>query len=174
MEGGSVVYDSDMNDAQVNTEPAEADGELRRAASELHALARKLLRMARRDLEQHLETRGVGIGALAYRVVRLLHDQESLTISELSQQLAVSPPTLVAIVDGLEQKGMVERGHDARDRRRTPLALTAIGQTMIAQIPVVDEEDCLLQGLASLGIDKRRELVDLLRELTGAMSGDRA
>jgi DNA-binding MarR family transcriptional regulator len=163
-----------MNDTDTNRKPADADRELRRAALELHALARMLLRMARRDLEQHLEVLGAGIGALAYRVARLLDEQESLTISELSQQLAVSPPTLVAIVDGLEKKGFVERGHDARDRRRTPLTLTAIGKTLIAQIPAVDEEDRLLQGLASLGIDKRRELVDLLRELTRAMSGDRA
>lgn len=161
-----------MNDSVMNRETADADSELRHAALELHALARILLKMARRDLEQHLEAHGAGIGALAYRVVRLLHSHEPRTISELSQQLGVSPPTLVAIVDGLEKKGIVERGRDARDRRRTPLTVTAFGRKMIAQIPLVDEEDRLVQGLASLGINKRRELLNLLRELTVAMSGN--
>ena len=168
----SVMYNSDMNGSSPNDGRAGSDDELRGAALELHSLARMLLRTARQDLERHLELHEAGIGALAYRVARLLYAREPLTISELSQQLGVSAPTLVAIVDSLEKKGIAARGRDSRDRRRIPLTLTAEGRAMIAHIPSVDEEDRLVQGLASLGTGKRRELLDLLRELTMAMGGD--
>ena len=167
-----MVYNSDMNGSLPNDGRVESDDDLRKAALELHSLARMLLRTARQDLERHLELHEAGIGALAYRVARLLYAHEPLTITELGQQLGVSAPTLVAIVDSLEKKGIAARGRDSRDRRRTPLTLTVTGKAMIAQIPGVDEEDRLVQGLASLGTGRRRELLDLLRDLTVAMAVD--
>ena len=46
--------------------------------------------------------------------------------SSLAQKLAVSAPSVTAVVDGLVQRGAVERAHSVEDRRRIALALTAL------------------------------------------------
>jgi DNA-binding MarR family transcriptional regulator len=52
--------------------------------------------------------------------------------SSLAQKLAVSAPSVTAVVDGLVQRGAVERAHSVEDRRRIALALTEPGRTLLA------------------------------------------
>src|SRR5512135_963184 len=44
---------------------------------------------------------------------------------EAAQRLAVDRTTMVALIDGLEARGLVTRGPDQSDRRRNIVALTA-------------------------------------------------
>src|SRR5262245_40633063 len=46
----------------------------------------------------------------------------------LAEWLAVKPPSITALVDGLVQRGLVERGVDASDRRRVDHGLTVQGR----------------------------------------------
>ena len=91
-----------------------------------------LHKVAMRELAQRLETAGVGISPPQYAVMRLL-SLDSLTISELSGRMMLTPPTLVGIVDALERKGLVQRGQDPQDRRRTPLQLTPDAARRLSQ-----------------------------------------
>ena len=68
----------------------------------------------------------------------------------------------------------MSRGRDPKDRRRTPLSVTAAGRGVLAQVPVVDEDDSIGRGLAALGIAGSRELLNLLRDLVANVSGDEA
>jgi DNA-binding MarR family transcriptional regulator len=52
--------------------------------------------------------------------------------SSLAQKLAVSAPSVTAVVDGLVQRGAVERAHSVEDRRRIALALTTPGRALLA------------------------------------------
>lgn len=52
--------------------------------------------------------------------------------SSLAQKLAVSAPSVTAVVDGLVQRGAVERAHSVEDRRRIALALTRPGRALLA------------------------------------------
>ncbi|MGO9659868.1 MAG: MarR family winged helix-turn-helix transcriptional regulator [Acidimicrobiales bacterium] len=52
--------------------------------------------------------------------------------SSLAQKLAVSAPSVTAVVDGLVQRGAVERAHSVEDRRRIALALTGLGRALLA------------------------------------------
>ncbi len=52
--------------------------------------------------------------------------------SSLAQKLAVSAPSVTAVVDGLVQRGAVERAHSVEDRRRIALALTGPGRSLLA------------------------------------------
>ncbi|GHE41865.1 MarR family winged helix-turn-helix transcriptional regulator [Streptomyces griseoaurantiacus] len=47
---------------------------------------------------------------------------------ELAGRLGVDRTTMVALIDGLERKGLVERRRSARDRRRNVVLLTAEGE----------------------------------------------
>jgi long-chain acyl-CoA synthetase len=66
-----------------------------------------------------------------YRVLALLGDGSTAS-SVLARQLAVSPPTVTAVVDGLVARGLVERRPDPEDRRRLTLLLTRDGKRLLA------------------------------------------
>ncbi|MFZ0667103.1 MAG: MarR family transcriptional regulator [Acidimicrobiales bacterium] len=63
----------------------------------------------------------------------LLHkgDKTKIAASALADRLAVSRPSITGVVDGLVQKGFVERHHDPGDRRRVGHNLTAKGRAVL-------------------------------------------
>jgi DNA-binding MarR family transcriptional regulator len=67
-----------------------------------------------------------------YRVLGLL-DESPAVSSDLAERLAVRPPSVTAIVDGLVTRGLVERRHVAADRRLVDHVLTAAGHRALAQ-----------------------------------------
>ncbi len=140
------------------------------AAIEIRILAAIVNKMAMRDLEQRLEAHNAGVSGLQYGVLQFLRHHNG-TISELSRKMMLAPATLVPVVDALEQKGLVERGKDPQDRRRTPLLLTAGGLETLERMPLVDSDDSLVHSLESMGDAKTQTLSDLLRELVKQMSG---
>jgi len=77
----------------------------------------------------------LGLGAVdlslpQYRILGLL-DESSAVSSDLAQRLAVRPPTITAVVDGLVARGLVERRTVEGDRRRVDHVLTAEGHRVL-------------------------------------------
>ena len=66
-----------------------------------------------------------------YRVLALLADGSTAS-SVLARKLAVSPPSVTAVVDGLVVRHLVERRADPEDRRRLTLLLTRDGKRLLA------------------------------------------
>jgi long-chain acyl-CoA synthetase len=91
------------------------------------AAARALARLAR-----HVETAldPLDLSLPQYRVLSLLGDGSSAS-SALAHRLAVSPPSVTAVVDGLVARALVTRQADAGDRRRLTLQLTADGHKLL-------------------------------------------
>ena len=76
------------------------------------------------------------------------------------------------VIDALERDGLLTRGHDPADRRRTPLALTPHGQSVLRSVPTVHPDDALLKALADMGERKSSQYIVLLRELMQRVSHD--
>jgi long-chain acyl-CoA synthetase len=74
----------------------------------------------------------VELSAPQYRVLALL-DEGSAGSSALAERLAVRPPSVTAVVDGLVARRLVERRPIGGDRRRVGLTLTAAGRRVLAQ-----------------------------------------
>ena len=66
-----------------------------------------------------------------YRILGLLTEGSSMS-SALAERLAVRPPSITAVVDGLVGRGLVGRRHAEDDRRRVDLVLTPKGQKLLA------------------------------------------
>lgn len=66
-----------------------------------------------------------------YRVLSLLSDG-SAAATALADHLAVSRPSVTAVVDGLVERGLVERTTDPDDRRRVRHSLTGSGHHVLA------------------------------------------
>lgn len=73
----------------------------------------------------------VGLSMPQYRLLALLSDGSSAATA-LADRLAVSRPSITALVDGLVERGLVERQADVADRRRVTHVLTALGQRTLA------------------------------------------
>lgn len=69
---------------------------------------------------------GQEVGDTQTWVLHALATGTQLT-SELAKRFNVTTPTITRMVDGLVEKGYVERRHDSEDRRRIYLALTDAG-----------------------------------------------
>ncbi len=67
-----------------------------------------------------------------YRILMFLAEG-AVAASALADNLAVSRPSVTAVVDGLVSPGLVERRHDEVDRRRVGHTLTAEGRNILDQ-----------------------------------------
>jgi long-chain acyl-CoA synthetase len=74
-----------------------------------------------------------------YRVLTLL-DEGSARSSDLAQRLAVRPPSVTSVIDGLVLRALVERGHAEQDRRQVTLQLTAEGALLLARADAAVDE----------------------------------
>ncbi|POX44897.1 MarR family winged helix-turn-helix transcriptional regulator [Streptomyces sp. Ru72] len=111
-----------------------------------------------------------GVDGHQLAVLVVLAGQEPLSQVEVAGRLGVDRTTMVSLIDGLEDRGLVERRRSPRDRRKNVVELTAAG------------EDCLRRGeqarreaerrfLAPLTEQEATELVRTLRRLVADGEG---
>jgi DNA-binding MarR family transcriptional regulator len=74
----------------------------------------------------------VGLSVAQYRVLAILAE-ETAAAGLLAERLAVRPPSVTSVVDGLVGRGLVHRGVDAGDRRRQVLEVTDDGVAVLHQ-----------------------------------------
>jgi DNA-binding MarR family transcriptional regulator len=87
-----------------------------------------------------------------------------IRLSQLSEVLAVERPNLVAIVDELQKRGLIERKRDQQDRRAFGLFPTETGSKLIHEaLHQVDVSEAKI--LASLSQDDIAQLTQLLTRI---------
>ncbi|CRK83282.1 MarR family winged helix-turn-helix transcriptional regulator [Neobacillus massiliamazoniensis] len=87
-----------------------------------------------------------------------------MKISEISQFLQVTPPTITQIINVLEKDGLVERTIDPDDRRAVKIKLTPEGLKVTAKARLAFSETFL--GLIDfLGEEESEQLANLLSKV---------
>jgi DNA-binding MarR family transcriptional regulator len=99
--------------------------DLSTAADRFHSAAIHALRYARREDEAS------GLSPARLSALSVLVFAGSKTIGELATAEQVRPPTMSAIVDGLERDGLVKRAADAHDRRVVRVHASAKGKRVL-------------------------------------------
>jgi DNA-binding MarR family transcriptional regulator len=84
-----------------------------------------------RELGEALD--GIGLGVREFGLLRLVADAGGGSQRALGQMLRLTPNRMVALVDGLESKGLIERRAHPTDRRAYTLTLTDAGRAMLGQ-----------------------------------------
>jgi DNA-binding MarR family transcriptional regulator len=94
-------------------------------------------------------------------ILRFLRIAPGLSQQELAAKLRIHPSRMVAIVDNLEKRGLVERRANRDDRRLYSLNLTKNGEEALERIGKVarEHQEALLKSLTS---DERNALSTLL------------
>lgn len=105
-----------------------------------------------------------------FSVLCALRGGRTLTLGELSAHEGVQPPSMTRTVNGLCEAGLVERGVDPGDGRRTLIALTARGDHEVVETRR-RRDAWLSRRLAALDREDRQLLArasQILRELAAS------
>jgi DNA-binding MarR family transcriptional regulator len=97
-------------------------------------------------------------------ILRLLRVENGPSQQELATRLRIHPSRLVAILDNLEKRGLVERKAHAHDRRLYSIQLTRNGDEILEKVGRVarEHQDALL---SALGIEERDAFAALLLKI---------
>ncbi len=112
-----------------------------------------------RHVELALAT--IDLSTAQYRMLLQLAQGDEASTS-LAKKLAVSAPSVTAVVDGFVNRGAIARTHSEEDRRRVSLALTPIGRALLAEDEAV--VSARLEGIAN-----ELESKELVRTALGSL-----
>jgi DNA-binding MarR family transcriptional regulator len=105
----------------------------------------------------------VDIRPAQYSVLVVVEANPGLSQSDIAEFLGIERARLVRLLDRLEKRGLTERRASPRDRRSHALYLTRDGLRALKKIKSRAAEH-EAQLAAKLGPEKRRMLIDLLRD----------
>jgi DNA-binding MarR family transcriptional regulator len=105
-----------------------------------------------------------GVNGREVAVLSVLAEGKPPSQLEAAQRLAIDRTTMVALLDALERRGLVERRADPADRRRNIVVLTTAGhETLIGAARATDEAEEAF--LAPISIRDRARLRRMLQAL---------
>jgi DNA-binding MarR family transcriptional regulator len=109
----------------------------------------------------------LGLEPRHFLVLRHVARAEGSSQQALGQALRIPPSRMVGLVDTLEQRGLLERRSNPRDRRARALHLTPEGRRMLEEAyrVAVGHERTIVEGLS---MEERAQLFRLLRRLAVA------
>ncbi|MFR9774864.1 MarR family winged helix-turn-helix transcriptional regulator [Micromonospora sp. MS34] len=101
----------------------------------------------------------LGLTPAAARALHELDPDRPLPARDLAEQLGCDRSNVTALVDKLEQAGLVERRVDPADRRQKTLVVTDAGRRVRDRVHQVMSDSRLLDGLGAAELARLRELV---------------
>jgi MarR family transcriptional regulator, lower aerobic nicotinate degradation pathway regulator len=107
-----------------------------------------------------------GLRPADFGVLMTLGASRRSSQAELAETLGIDPRNLVAVIDRLEERGLIDRAPDPVDRRRHAVRLTGAGRrslTVLRRAGTAAERELL----ADLNAAERRQLKRLLVKLAG-------
>ena len=143
---------------------AQGDGAVPRdrAPSSLAFLLSQVGIHASRQFAERLA--GIDLQPPLFRVMNVVDAAEGLSQQAIGEAIRAPASRMVAIVDELEQRGLVERRPDPGDRRVHALHLTPKGRKLLARGRQIarEHEAELTRGMSKADRDR---LVTLLRQI---------
>jgi DNA-binding MarR family transcriptional regulator len=97
-------------------------------------------------------------------ILRILNSTPGITQQALAATLGMVPSQLVVVVDEMEERGLIERRENAKDRRRYALHITEKACSTLAAIGRIYREHSQAL-LAAISADERRQLASLLQRI---------
>jgi len=94
------------------------------------ALARLFRVLAHQNTASWL---GVRLTISQFKVLILCRERAH-TVTEIAQELGVSPPTVTPVLNRLVGEGLIQRRRDRKDRRVLHITLTPAGQDLVGRL----------------------------------------
>lgn len=110
---------------------------------------------------------GLNLRPAEFSVLAIIARSPGLKQTEIAEQLGIKRANFVALMDGLEKRGLAERRKSPGDKRSHSLHLTPAGETFCRQMAQTwhRHENRLIERLG--GADERDRLIAMLDRLMG-------
>jgi DNA-binding MarR family transcriptional regulator len=108
----------------------------------------------------------LGLHPRDFGVLAVVQREPGITQQAIGDAAGVDPSTMVATLDGLEERGLAERRPHPQDRRKRAVYLTEQGEETTRQGQRIGKE-VGKELLAALSPDERKQLNALLRKMAG-------
>jgi long-chain acyl-CoA synthetase len=128
--------------------------------------------VARLGRQVEIALAAIDLTTAQYRTLTQLGDGAEAS-SSLAAKLAVSRPTVTAVVEGLVERGLVDRRHSAEDRRRVSVNLTESGRLTLARADEVVSSK-LAEVLAAVSPRQAAQAVNGIVQWGSAMDAKKA
>ncbi len=125
-----------------------------------------------RIFERLLIEKGIEISGGQGRILFVLWKEDNLTISEISEKTSLAKNTVSVVINGMVNKGIVERNVNPGNRRQTIVSLTQYAKSLQADYEAVSQQmNALFYQGFSEGEQKQFEqyLARILETLTGIL-----
>jgi homoprotocatechuate degradation regulator HpaR len=107
-----------------------------------------------------------GINEQKWRVLRVLHEQGPLELSQIAAEACLLLSSLTRMIGPMVDEGLVTRHTPAEDRRKTVLMITEAGVALIHR-HAAESAAIFARIEADFGRDRLDQLLDLLGDLQG-------
>ncbi|MDB4940324.1 MAG: hypothetical protein JWO40_749 [Candidatus Doudnabacteria bacterium] len=124
----------------------------------------QLVKTAKADAEKRFSAAKISVTPLQYGILVLIKSKP-ITIKEMAKTFSMQPPSLVPLVDVLEDEKYLLRKPDKKDRRNLNLVITKKGTQLLSKFPMGDSESGLNKAFSKLSVAKQKQLLELLKEL---------
>jgi DNA-binding MarR family transcriptional regulator len=108
-----------------------------------------------------------GLSMTHFHILAILEAEGPTPMSRLADQLGVAFSNLTGIVSRMEERGIVERVHDAEDRRVVLAQLTPVGRDVVHKVEATRLEH-MRQLVGALTADEQQTVLGALKTLTSA------
>lgn len=109
-----------------------------------------------------------GLRPLHFDVLAVVDELGPISQARTAELLQIEPANLVALIDMLETRGLLERRASADDRRRYELTLTMEGQRLYKELG-----KAALHAEAMVGAGLTRQEMTVLRDMLTRLAGGR-
>ncbi|MCI9447389.1 MAG: MarR family transcriptional regulator [Lachnospiraceae bacterium] len=129
-----------------------------------------------RIFERLLSENGIEISGGQGRILFILWKADNLTISEISEKASLAKNTVSVVIDGMVNKGIVERNINPKNRRQTIVSLTEYARSLQTKYEDVSQQ---MNALFYQGFSEKEQkqfekyLARILETLTGNLLGNR-
>jgi DNA-binding MarR family transcriptional regulator len=155
-----------MNNSSVEL-PATEQAELDHLLDQLDSL---VFRMGRLMTSRHgRDTGGSGLKPPQYMLLRMLDAEGPARVASIAASLGVKSPAISMLIQGLEERGLVAREHDAEDRRAINVSLTQEG-VALARRAEEFRRVLMREYTSTLTMEELRQLIRIQTKLADAMA----
>lgn len=123
-------------------------------------LIRRLHQISTQVFARRIREAGSDLTPVQFAALDAVHQQPGADQASLAQSIAKDRATVGAVLDRMEQKGLLTRVVSGQDKRARELTLTDEGRRLLAKLTpvVVDLQSEILQGLSE---DEYRQFIVL-------------
>ncbi len=129
-----------------------------------------------RIFERLLLENGIEISGGQGRILFVLWKTDHLTVGEISEKTSLAKNTVSVVINGMVNKGIVERNINPNNRRQTVVSLTEYAKSLQAKFEAVSQQ---MNALFYHGFSETEQrqfeqyLARILETLTNALHGNK-